>query len=124
VPGLSRVAALWTQGTYVEHMERDMLKGAEVAARALGIGLQFVEARGPVSSGVKMIENQRIEITYLCGPFNPRQPSMPPCSGQSRPSPAGGRKDAASLDSPCAPAAIEPADRDEGMLAARIEHEN
>src|SRR5580700_4447370 len=27
---------------------------------------------------------------------------MPPCSGQSRPSPAGGREDAASLDSPCA----------------------
>src|ERR1700684_3284234 len=27
---------------------------------------------------------------------------MPPCSGQSRPSPAGGREDAASLDRPCA----------------------
>src|SRR5262245_15786275 len=58
-----------------------------------------------VSSGVKMIEKHRIEIAYPCGPFNPRQPSMPPCSGQSRPSPAGGRKDAASLDSPCVAAA-------------------
>ena len=58
-----------------------------------------------VSSGVKKIEKQRIEITYLCGRFNPCQPSMPPCSGQSRPSPAGGRKDAASLDSPCVAAA-------------------
>src|SRR6202050_828086 len=27
---------------------------------------------------------------------------MPPCSGPSRPSPAGGREDAASLDRPCA----------------------
>src|ERR1700733_1653676 len=27
---------------------------------------------------------------------------MPPCSGQSRPSPAGGREDAASIDRPCA----------------------
>src|SRR5271156_564784 len=27
---------------------------------------------------------------------------MPPCSGQSRPSPAGSREDAASLDRPCA----------------------
>jgi len=47
VPGLSRVAALWAQGTYDERMEKDMLKGAEVAARALGVRLQFVEARGP-----------------------------------------------------------------------------
>ena len=47
VPGLSRVAALWAPGTYGERMEKDMLKGAEVAARALGLRLQFVEARGP-----------------------------------------------------------------------------
>ena len=47
VPGLSRVAALWAQGTYVERMEKDMLKEAEVAAQALGLRLQFVEARGP-----------------------------------------------------------------------------
>jgi len=47
VRGLSRVAALWAQGTDIEHMEKDMLKGAEVAARALGVRLQFVEARGP-----------------------------------------------------------------------------
>src|SRR5262249_19000105 len=46
VPGLSRVAALWAQGTYGERMEKDMLKGAEVAARALGGPIQFVEVRG------------------------------------------------------------------------------
>src|SRR5262245_37985459 len=47
VPGLSRVAALWAPGTDIKHIEKDMLKGAEVAARALGVRLQFVEARGP-----------------------------------------------------------------------------
>ena len=30
-----------------ERTEKDMLKEAEVAARALGVRLQFVEARGP-----------------------------------------------------------------------------
>ena len=35
-------------------------------------------------------------------PPAPSRSSMPPCSGQSRPSPSGGREDAASLDRPCA----------------------
>src|SRR6266851_2487423 len=30
-----------------EHTDKDMLQGAEVAARALGVRLQFVKARGP-----------------------------------------------------------------------------
>src|SRR5713101_188503 len=47
VPGVSRVAVLWHPGNLGERTERDMLKGAEVAARALGVRLQFVEARGP-----------------------------------------------------------------------------
>jgi ABC-type uncharacterized transport system substrate-binding protein len=47
VPGVSRVAVLWQPGVLDEHTERDILKGAEVAARALGVQLQFVEARGP-----------------------------------------------------------------------------
>jgi putative ABC transport system substrate-binding protein len=47
VPGVSRVAVLWQPGAFGERTERDMLKGAEVAARALGVRLQFVEARGP-----------------------------------------------------------------------------
>src|SRR5204862_5806212 len=46
-PGVSRVAVLWQPGAYGERTERDMLKEAEVAARALGVRLQFVEARGP-----------------------------------------------------------------------------
>jgi putative ABC transport system substrate-binding protein len=47
VPGVSRVAVLWQPGAYGERTEKDVLKGAEVAARALGVRLQFVEARGP-----------------------------------------------------------------------------
>jgi putative tryptophan/tyrosine transport system substrate-binding protein len=47
VPGVSRVAALWQPGAMDERTEKDMLKGADVAARALGVRLQFVEARGP-----------------------------------------------------------------------------
>src|SRR3989441_5896570 len=47
VPGVSRVAVLWQPGAVPERTEKDMLKGAEVAARALGVRPQFVEARGP-----------------------------------------------------------------------------
>jgi putative ABC transport system substrate-binding protein len=47
VPGVSHVAFLWQPGASGERTEKDMLKGAEVAARALGVRLQFVEARGP-----------------------------------------------------------------------------
>jgi len=47
VPRVSRVAVLWQPGAAGERTEKDMLKGAEVAARALGVRPQFVEARGP-----------------------------------------------------------------------------
>jgi putative ABC transport system substrate-binding protein len=46
IPGITRVAVLWQPGDG-ERTEKDMLKGAEVAARALGVLPQFVEARGP-----------------------------------------------------------------------------
>src|ERR1700694_1631234 len=46
VPGVSRVAVLWQPGALGERTDKEMLKGAEVAARALGVRLQFVEARG------------------------------------------------------------------------------
>jgi putative ABC transport system substrate-binding protein len=44
VPGVSRVAVLWLPGVYGERTEKEMLTGAEVAARGLGVRLQFVEA--------------------------------------------------------------------------------
>ena len=47
IPGVSRVALLWQPGAVGERTERDMLNGAEVAARALRVQLQVVEARGP-----------------------------------------------------------------------------
>jgi putative tryptophan/tyrosine transport system substrate-binding protein len=47
VPGVNRVAVLWHPGTRGERTEQDMLKEAEAAARALGVRLQFFEARGP-----------------------------------------------------------------------------
>jgi ABC-type uncharacterized transport system substrate-binding protein len=47
VPGVTRVAVLWQPGGVGERTGKDMLRGAEVAARALGVRLQFVEARSP-----------------------------------------------------------------------------
>ena len=47
VPGVSRVAVLWQPGAFGERTEKDILKSAEVAAQALGVRLQFVEARVP-----------------------------------------------------------------------------
>ena len=45
VPGLDRVAVLWLPGALGERTDKDMLTGVDVAARALGLRLQFVEAR-------------------------------------------------------------------------------
>jgi len=47
VPGVSRVAVLWQPGGLSERTVKDILKEAEVAARALGLRLQLVEARDP-----------------------------------------------------------------------------
>jgi putative ABC transport system substrate-binding protein len=46
VPGVSRVAFLWQPGGLGD-TDKEVLREAEVAARALGVRLQFVEARGP-----------------------------------------------------------------------------
>jgi putative ABC transport system substrate-binding protein len=46
VPGVSRVAFLWQPGALGD-ADKDVLKGAEVAARTLGVRLQLVEAQGP-----------------------------------------------------------------------------
>jgi len=47
VPGVDRVAVLWLPGALAGRTDKDMVTAAEVAARALGVRLQFVEARGP-----------------------------------------------------------------------------
>jgi putative tryptophan/tyrosine transport system substrate-binding protein len=47
VPGVRRVAVLRVTGALGERTEKAMLKEADVAARALGLRLQFVETRVP-----------------------------------------------------------------------------
>jgi len=47
VPAIRRLAVLWQPGGSAERTEKDLLHGAEVAARALGLGVQFFEARTP-----------------------------------------------------------------------------
>jgi ABC-type uncharacterized transport system substrate-binding protein len=44
VPGVGQVAVLWLPGALGERTEKEMLTGAGVAARGLGVRLQFVEA--------------------------------------------------------------------------------
>jgi ABC-type uncharacterized transport system substrate-binding protein len=48
-PGVRRVAVLWQPGGQGERTAQDMLKAADIAARALGPQLQVVEARGPAN---------------------------------------------------------------------------
>jgi len=47
VPGVTRIAVLWQPGAFGEGTDKDRLKEAEVAARALGVSPHFVEARDP-----------------------------------------------------------------------------
>jgi putative tryptophan/tyrosine transport system substrate-binding protein len=47
VSGVSRIAVLEQPGAVPERTRNDVVKNAEVAARALGVGLQIVGARGP-----------------------------------------------------------------------------
>jgi len=47
VPGVSQVAWLYEPGTVPERTDKDILGAADVAARALGVRLQVVEARSP-----------------------------------------------------------------------------
>lgn len=47
VPGVDRVAVLFLPGALGERTDKDMLTAADVAARALGVQPQFIEARGP-----------------------------------------------------------------------------
>ena len=47
VPGVARVAILRQPGALGERTAKDMLEAVDVAARALGVQPQFIEARGP-----------------------------------------------------------------------------
>jgi len=65
VPGVSRVAFLWQPGALDERQGKDILKEAEVAARALGVRLQFVEARGPADFDSAFSEMTRARADAL-----------------------------------------------------------
>ena len=72
VPGVSRVAVLWQPGVLGERTEKDQLKGAEVAARTLGVRLQVVEARGPENFDRAFSDMSRSRagaLTVLPGPM-------------------------------------------------------
>ena len=47
IPAVRQVAILWQPNGFVERTRLDVRKGAERAGRALGMPLQFVEARAP-----------------------------------------------------------------------------
>jgi putative ABC transport system substrate-binding protein len=67
VPGVSRVAVLWDPGAFPERTAKDMLKEVEVAARALGVRLQFIEARGPDDFDRAFSEMTRARAGALTG---------------------------------------------------------
>jgi ABC-type uncharacterized transport system substrate-binding protein len=72
VPGVSRIAVLWHPGARGERVEQDMVKGAEVAARALGVRLQVVGARGPADfdrAFLDMTKARAAGLTVLTSPM-------------------------------------------------------
>jgi hypothetical protein len=60
--------------------------------------LHLCEKAGLVKLGHVALDGTKIKANAS----KHNRTSVPPCSGQSRPSPSGGREDAASLDRPCA----------------------
>jgi putative tryptophan/tyrosine transport system substrate-binding protein len=67
VPGISRVAILWQPGAFGDTTEKDLLKKTEVVARALGVRLQFVEARGPADLDRAFSEMVSARVDALTG---------------------------------------------------------
>src|SRR6266567_1746525 len=65
VPGVSRVAVLWLPGALGERTDKNMFKEAEAAARALGVRLQVVEARGPADIDTAFSEMTRAHAGAL-----------------------------------------------------------
>ena len=61
VPGVNRVAVLWQPGG----TNKNLLEGTEVAARALGMSLQVVEARGPENFDVAFSDMTRARAGAL-----------------------------------------------------------
>ena len=64
VPGVTRVAVLWQPGGMGD-TDKEVLKQADVAARALGVRLQLVEARGPADINRAFSEMTRARTDAL-----------------------------------------------------------
>jgi len=69
VQGIRRVAVLWQPGALGERTEQDMRKDAEVAARALGVRLEFVKAQGPgdFDKAFSEMTNARVDALMVLG---------------------------------------------------------
>jgi putative tryptophan/tyrosine transport system substrate-binding protein len=65
VPGVSRVAVLWQPGVLGDRTVKDMLKEADVSARALGVRLQFLEARGPADIDIAFSDMTKARVGAL-----------------------------------------------------------
>ncbi len=65
VPSIRRVAVLWQPGGSAARTEEDLLKGAETAARALGLGLRFVEARRPADIDGAFLDMASAQVDAL-----------------------------------------------------------
>jgi putative ABC transport system substrate-binding protein len=65
VPGVSSIAVLWHPGAAGEQTVENMLTGAEVAGRTLGVLLQFVEVRGPTDLDRAFSEMARVRVGAL-----------------------------------------------------------
>ena len=65
VPGAGRVAVLWQPGDVPESTAKDLRTEAEVAARALGVRLQVVEARGPTDFDRAFSEMTKAHVDAL-----------------------------------------------------------
>ncbi len=71
VPWVSRVAALWQPDTAPERAEKEMLKEADLAARALGVRLHVVKARSREDFPRAFAEMKRTQadaLTVLSSP--------------------------------------------------------
>src|SRR5262245_47317782 len=65
VPGVRSIAVLWHPGTAGERTVGNMLTGAEVAGRALGVRLQSVEVQGPADFDRAFSEMTRARVGAL-----------------------------------------------------------
>jgi putative tryptophan/tyrosine transport system substrate-binding protein len=88
VPGVSRIAVLWQPGGQGERTEQDMLKAADVTARALGVRLQVVEARGPKDFDRAFSRMTRVRAGALTvlpsGMFNNERRRLVDLAGKNR----------------------------------------